>query len=268
MPGLVTIPAGKTEATVTVTSVPDKAIEGNETIVVVLQQLVFFAPPRPEDDYLVGSPDSATVTIVENATTNFPPKVDIVSPKNEAVFETAAKIEINADVADADGTVREVAFYAGDKLLGRDERAPFSLTWTNVPEGRYTLTAVATDDKEAKTTSIPVTIIVKTRTVPPGALIAAGSVWKYLDDGTDQGIGWRKPAFDDSKWAAGPAQLGYGDGDEATIVRFGPDPQHKQITTYFRQSFKVTNSSSHSNLGAIAERRWQSLSEWDRSFPE
>jgi hypothetical protein len=164
------------------------------------------------------------------------------------VFETSAKIEINADVADADGTVKEVAFYAGDKLLGRDAQAPFSLTWTNVPEGRYLLTAVATDDKEAKTTSIPVTILVKARTVQPGNLIAAGSVWKYLDDGTDQGIGWRKPAFDDSKWAAGPAQLGYGDGDEATIVRFGPDPQHKQITTYFRQSFKVANSSSRSNL--------------------
>src|SRR6185295_8721897 len=135
------------------------------------QQLVFFAAPRPEDDYLVGSPDSATVTIVENTTTNFPPKVDILSPKNEAVFETSSKIEINADVADADGTVKEVAFYAGDKLLGRDARAPFSLTWTNVPEGRHILTAVATDDKEAKTTSIPVTITVKPRTVRPGTLV-------------------------------------------------------------------------------------------------
>jgi hypothetical protein len=77
LPGLVTIPAGKTAATVTVTSVPDKAIEGNETIVIILQQLVFFAAPRPEDDYRVGSPDSATVTIVENTTNNFPPKVDI-----------------------------------------------------------------------------------------------------------------------------------------------------------------------------------------------
>jgi hypothetical protein len=80
------------------------------------------------------------------------------------------------------------------------------------------------------------------------ALIAAGSVWKYLDDGTDQGTAWRKPTFDDSKWAAGPAPLGYGDGDEATVVRFGPEPQHKQITTYFRQSFKVADSSSRSNL--------------------
>ncbi|MEO8429154.1 MAG: Ig-like domain-containing protein, partial [Verrucomicrobiota bacterium] len=179
---------------------------------------------------------------------NFPPKVDITSPKNENVFAAPAAIQIQADVADADGTVREVAFYAGDKLLGRDTRGPFSLTWTDVPEGHYILTAVATDDKDAKTTSIPVAITVKTRTVQPGTLIAAGSVWKYLDDGTDQGTAWRTPTFDDGKWAAGPGQLGYGDGDEATVVRFGADPQHKQITTYFRQSFKVVNSSSYSNL--------------------
>ena len=29
------------------------------------------------------------------------------------------------------------------------------------------------------------------------------------------------------RWAAGPAQLGYGDGDEATVVSFGPDPERQ-----------------------------------------
>lgn len=39
-------------------------------------------------------------------------------------------------------------------------------------------------------------------------LIATGASWRYLDDGSDQGSIWTDPVFDDSSWAAGPAQLG------------------------------------------------------------
>ena len=74
-------------------------------------------------------------------------------------------------------------------------------------------------------------------------LIAKGSVWKYLDNGSNQGAGWRAVAFNDGGWASGPAQLGYGDGDEATIVSFGPDSAAKYVTTYFRQTFKIGRAS-------------------------
>ena len=70
-------------------------------------------------------------------------------------------------------------------------------------------------------------------------LIAKGSVWKYLDQGSNQGTAWRSPAFNDSAWLTGPAQLGYGDGDEATVVGFGPDSANKYVTTYFRRAFSV-----------------------------
>ena len=72
-------------------------------------------------------------------------------------------------------------------------------------------------------------------------LVAAGSVWKYLDDGSNQATAWQAPAFDDSSWKSGPAQLGYGDGDEQTVVGFGADANNKFITTYFRQSFVVSD---------------------------
>jgi hypothetical protein len=75
-------------------------------------------------------------------------------------------------------------------------------------------------------------------------IVSAGSVWKYLDNGSNQGTAWRALGFDDSAWKSGPAQLGYGDGDEATVVGYGPDPNNKYITTYFRQSFNVANPSS------------------------
>ncbi len=74
------------------------------------------------------------------------------------------------------------------------------------------------------------------------ALSPAGATWKYLDDGSNPGLAWKSSGFDDSAWAAGPAQLGYGDGDEATVVSFGPDPNAKHITTYLRRSFSVSNA--------------------------
>ena len=75
----------------------------------------------------------------------------------------------------------------------------------------------------------------------PGAtpLIPEGAVWKYLDNGIDQGTAWQGVAFDDSGWSAGPAQLGYGDGDEVTIVSYGPDQFNKYVTTYFRHRFDL-----------------------------
>lgn len=82
-----------------------------------------------------------------------------------------------------------------------------------------------------------------TRLAPPVAqsLVPFGATWKYLDNGTDQGTAWRAPAFNDAAWASGPAQLGYGDGDEATVVSFGPNPGNKHITTYFRHTFSVAS---------------------------
>ncbi|MGB2822930.1 MAG: CotH kinase family protein, partial [Phycisphaerae bacterium] len=79
-------------------------------------------------------------------------------------------------------------------------------------------------------------------------LIDRGSIWSYLDDGSDQGAAWRAPSFDDSAWAFGPAQLGYGDGDEATVVSYGPDSGSKHVTTYFRRAFNVTNAWSCTDL--------------------
>jgi hypothetical protein len=72
-------------------------------------------------------------------------------------------------------------------------------------------------------------------------VIAGGTEWKYLDNGTDQGSAWRDPLFNDGGWQSGPAEFGYGDGDEQTIVSYGSDANNKYITTYFRKSFDLTS---------------------------
>ena len=74
-------------------------------------------------------------------------------------------------------------------------------------------------------------------------LVPAGSMWCYLDDGSDPGTAWAQQGFDDSGWRAGKAELGYGDAaerrPEATVVSFGSSPTNKFITTYFRHRFQV-----------------------------
>jgi hypothetical protein len=70
-------------------------------------------------------------------------------------------------------------------------------------------------------------------------LVSTGSVWRYLDDGSDQGTMWQDPGFNDNSWSNGQAQLGYGDGDEATTVSYGSNVSNKHATTYFRHSFDL-----------------------------
>ncbi len=84
--------------------------------------------------------------------------------------------------------------------------------------------------------------------VSPYSLVAVGSTWKYLDNGTDQGTAWAATNFNDAAWASGSAQLGYGDGDEATTVGYGPNASAKYTTTYFRRAFTVANPTLYSNL--------------------
>ncbi|MGV3502252.1 MAG: T9SS type A sorting domain-containing protein [Adhaeribacter sp.] len=87
--------------------------------------------------------------------------------------------------------------------------------------------------------------------IPPreqkNTIIPFKSVWKYLDNGTDQGSAWTGLGFDDSNWKSGPAILGYGnppynDRGEATKVSFGPDPNNTYITTYFRKTINLATA--------------------------
>jgi len=73
------------------------------------------------------------------------------------------------------------------------------------------------------------------------------AVWKYKDDGTDLSTQWRAGNYDDSAWASGPSELGYGDSP-ATVVSYGPSSGNKYITTYFRHHFTVSNPAAYHGL--------------------
>ncbi len=70
-------------------------------------------------------------------------------------------------------------------------------------------------------------------------LIPQQSEWKYNDNGINLGGNWILTNFDDSSWQSGLAQLGYGEGDENTIISFGNDATNKPLRTYFRKTFTI-----------------------------
>ncbi len=93
-------------------------------------------------------------------TPNQPPRVSITSPTKNSNYIAPATITIEANATDSDGTVTKVEFYNGQVKLGEATKAPYSFKWNNVPEGGYQITAVATDNKNARTVSSPVSVVV------------------------------------------------------------------------------------------------------------
>jgi hypothetical protein len=91
----------------------------------------------------------------------------------------------------------------------------------------------------------------------PFTFVAKGSVWKYLDNGSNQGTAWRARTFNDQSWNSGPAPLGYGDANgqwPATTNSYGPDPNNKYVTTYYRRSFTTVNLNLATNLAVSVQR--------------
>ena len=81
---------------------------------------------------------------------------------------------------------------------------------------------------------------------PATVLSPLGATWKYLDNGTDQGVAWRATNFNDTAWAVGPARLGFGPDPAplgTTIRRFVTGTSGAQFTNYyFRRAITVTNN--------------------------
>jgi hypothetical protein len=171
---------------------------------------------------------------------NQAPTVSLTAPLDGASFPASGSIWLEASAADIDGRILRVAFLVDGLLVGEATASPYRVAWVQPVGGTHTLAAQATDDSFGTTLSPAVTVTVIAPS--PVTLIAAGSVWQYLDDGTDPGTAWRELGFDDLAWPSGPAQLGYGDDDEATPISYGGVPTNKYITAYFRRTFQLADA--------------------------
>ena len=128
-------------------------------------------------DNLGATTTSANVTFTVG--NNLPPTVAITAPTNGTLITFPANVTINATANDIDGTVTSVEFFVNNVSIGSDATSPFSFSWTSVI-GNANLTARATDNKGATTTSSVVAITI----ADPNALpYAVGSASAACSDG-------------------------------------------------------------------------------------
>ena len=141
---------------------------------------------------------SASVTITVTAVVapplnNVAPTVAITTP-NTTDYVEPASILLTANAADSDGSVIKVDFYIGSVLVFSDSAAPYSYSWSNVAAGTYAITAKATDNAGAVTTSAFITISVTTAAVLPvngcvSEAIPVASQWVVRNSWADQNAG-------------------------------------------------------------------------------
>jgi len=204
------IPAGASNATLTVwplnddtTARPDAS--GSDTVVVRLQPsfqvypLAAIATTNPippiQPNYVIDPSNAyATAVILDNDVppTNFPPSVEIVYPSPDSTIVAPTNVPVSAVAYDRDGSIQSVEFFANGVSLGTVPGITltnptanasitatfiplYSVTWNVTNAGSYTLTAKATDNQGASTTSRPVavTVLGAPTNLPPVATITS-----------------------------------------------------------------------------------------------
>ncbi|WP_078427396.1 bacterial Ig-like domain-containing protein [Alkalihalobacterium alkalinitrilicum] len=121
--------------------------------------------------------------------------------------------------------------------------------------GQVEVWAEVTQDGQAVTSN---KVILKVQHIKDTILLKRGSEWKYLDNGSDQGIAWRTADFGDSAWSTGAAPLGYPIsesrptfGSVNTLIDFGPNSSSKYATYYFRTEFTIDDLSKIGDRGMV-----------------
>jgi hypothetical protein len=92
---------------------------------------------------------------------NKTPTVALTAPTSGATFAAPANITLSANASDSDGTITRVEFVEGGvNSLGTRTSAPYTMVWSNVMAGSYSLTATAIDNAGGIKTSSKVSITV------------------------------------------------------------------------------------------------------------
>ncbi|HUR44659.1 MAG TPA: Ig-like domain-containing protein, partial [Candidatus Saccharimonadales bacterium] len=176
--------------------------------------------------------------------------VYVASPQNDQVFTSPSSIAINAVAESGGAPVTLVEFYGDGSKIGQSTASPFAMSWSSPTLADHVLNVVATLGNGIQLTSAPVRITVQSPTAPPvvSTLLAQGSTWKFFASNSAPTGAWTTRSYNDSNWRSGAAELGYGDGGEATILPFGPDANNKWVTAYFRRAFTMNDPGGVTNL--------------------
>lgn len=110
-----------------------------------------------------GSDSSATLAGGPSAGNgNLPPTVTLAAPESNTRFVAPASVALTATANDPDGSIARIEFFDGARKLGEATAAPYRVTLTNLAAGRYTISALATDNAGAQHRSQAVDVVVRT----------------------------------------------------------------------------------------------------------
>ncbi len=104
--------------------------------------------------YWGDAPDiGAFEKVTEDYHLNQLPLVSIVSPTKNLTYTSPANVDIDIMASDPDGSIVLVELFNGPDKIDQRTTFPYSFTLKDLSEGKYSLKAVATDNKGAITTS-------------------------------------------------------------------------------------------------------------------
>src|SRR5882724_2403332 len=146
-----------------------------------------------------------------------PPTVRITSPASGATV--SGTITVTADASDNVGVAGVQFNYNGTNFGAEDTSSPYTATayTNNVPDGSYTLTAVARDAAGNQTTSAPVTITVSNAPPPPAGI----KRYEESDPSVSYSFGWNQYDPNWIGWSGGGAVASMMPGAQATFTFTG-----------------------------------------------
>jgi Bacterial Ig domain len=121
--------------------------------------------PLPGQSVYQGSDDAFLVKFLPTT----PPSVTL--SVNQTSYSAGSSITLDATAGDSAGAISQVAFYANNVLVGTSTGAPYTFTWNDVAAGGYSLTAVATNNLGATTTSNAIEVTVAGATNQPPVIV-------------------------------------------------------------------------------------------------
>jgi hypothetical protein len=132
----------------------------------------YFHTSPPADSYLAThwNVANSAFLIVRDKANNAPPAIELSPLTATQVITAPTTITFTTQVADADGLVTKVEFYADETLLKSVTGAPYQYVWSATEIGTYTITAKVYDDLDASSTSSALDFTV----VKPSPLLNSG----------------------------------------------------------------------------------------------
>ncbi|WP_296620778.1 Ig-like domain-containing protein [Marivirga sp.] len=131
--------------------------DGGASPTIAKMAILFNSNTFTGDTYYFDNLDSYLADTGGVEPVNEAPSVSITNPANGSSFTTGSEISIEAGAADSDGTIAQVEFFVNGGSIGIDTAEPYAANWS-VAEGTQTITASATDNEGAISTSVEISI--------------------------------------------------------------------------------------------------------------